>query len=277
MLILDLRAGAARPPSRSSRNDVIDSVDVLTGRSRASWPPEVRRQRRRCRTARPAMLLARVLTPQHDHRGRLPGGPGSVLIVDVGLDPVYEWDTDLEHAVDFACRVAGRDLTEAEWAAQFPRPALPADLPAGPDHPCTVTVPLSRLRHAPRHPPDVRRQPPQRGRPGRRAGEGRARQRLGRGGLRLRLAHADGLPRRQDRDRSRSASGILNIYSRTPGALLQTAAGLDNVSGGRAILGLGRQRAAGDRGLPRRALRQADGAHRARSSRSSAAASSASR
>ena len=34
-------------------------------------------------------------------------------------------------------------------------------------------------------------------------------------------------------------SGILNIYSRTPGALLQTAAGLDNVSEGRAILGLG--------------------------------------
>lgn len=34
-------------------------------------------------------------------------------------------------------------------------------------------------------------------------------------------------------------SGILNIYSRTPGALLQTAAGLDNVSQGRAILGLG--------------------------------------
>ncbi len=34
-------------------------------------------------------------------------------------------------------------------------------------------------------------------------------------------------------------SGIVNIYSRTPSALLQTAAGLDNVSGGRAILGLG--------------------------------------
>ena len=32
---------------------------------------------------------------------------------------------------------------------------------------------------------------------------------------------------------------ILNIYSRTPGALLQTAAGLDNVSGGRAVIGLG--------------------------------------
>jgi F420-dependent oxidoreductase-like protein len=34
-------------------------------------------------------------------------------------------------------------------------------------------------------------------------------------------------------------AGILNIYSRTPGALLQTAAGLDNVSGGRALIGLG--------------------------------------
>ncbi len=34
-------------------------------------------------------------------------------------------------------------------------------------------------------------------------------------------------------------AGILNVYSRTPSALLQTVAGLDNVSGGRAILGLG--------------------------------------
>ncbi len=34
-------------------------------------------------------------------------------------------------------------------------------------------------------------------------------------------------------------SAILNVYSRTAGALAQTVAGLDNVSGGRAILGLG--------------------------------------
>jgi F420-dependent oxidoreductase-like protein len=34
-------------------------------------------------------------------------------------------------------------------------------------------------------------------------------------------------------------SAILNVYSRTPGLLAMTAAGLDNVSGGRAILGLG--------------------------------------
>lgn len=34
-------------------------------------------------------------------------------------------------------------------------------------------------------------------------------------------------------------SAILNVFSRTPGAIAQTAAGLDNVSQGRAILGLG--------------------------------------
>ena len=40
-------------------------------------------------------------------------------------------------------------------------------------------------------------------------------------------------------ERVELCSGILNIFSRTPAALLQTAAGLDNVSGGRAAIGLG--------------------------------------
>jgi F420-dependent oxidoreductase-like protein len=40
-------------------------------------------------------------------------------------------------------------------------------------------------------------------------------------------------------ERLQIGSAILNIYSRTPALLVQTAAGLDNVSGGRAILGLG--------------------------------------
>ncbi|NYD40787.1 LLM class F420-dependent oxidoreductase [Nocardioides panaciterrulae] len=40
-------------------------------------------------------------------------------------------------------------------------------------------------------------------------------------------------------ERVEIGAGILNVYSRTPGALLQTAAGLDNVSGGRAVIGLG--------------------------------------
>ncbi len=40
-------------------------------------------------------------------------------------------------------------------------------------------------------------------------------------------------------ERVEIGAAILNIYSRTPALLAQTAAGLDNVSGGRAILGLG--------------------------------------
>lgn len=40
-------------------------------------------------------------------------------------------------------------------------------------------------------------------------------------------------------DRLEIGSAILNVFSRTPGAIAQTVAGLDNVSGGRAVLGLG--------------------------------------
>ena len=40
-------------------------------------------------------------------------------------------------------------------------------------------------------------------------------------------------------ERVELCAGILNIFSRTPAALLQTAAGLDNVSSGRAVIGLG--------------------------------------
>ncbi len=40
-------------------------------------------------------------------------------------------------------------------------------------------------------------------------------------------------------ERVEIGAAILNVYSRTPGTLIQTAAGLDNVSGGRAIIGLG--------------------------------------
>ena len=47
------------------------------------------------------------------------------------------------------------------------------------------------------------------------------------------------LPRRQDRARSRSAPGIINVFSRTATAIGQTAAGCDFVSDGRFILGLG--------------------------------------
>jgi len=40
-------------------------------------------------------------------------------------------------------------------------------------------------------------------------------------------------------ERVHIGSAILPLYSRTPALLAQTAAGLDHISGGRAILGLG--------------------------------------
>lgn len=33
---------------------------------------------------------------------------------------VYEWETDRDRALDFACQMAGRDLTRAEWAQYLP-------------------------------------------------------------------------------------------------------------------------------------------------------------
>jgi DNA-binding SARP family transcriptional activator/WD40 repeat protein len=42
---------------------------------------------------------------------------------------IYRWDTDLDRAIDFACRMAGRDLTEEEWQQYLPtqpyRPVCP--------------------------------------------------------------------------------------------------------------------------------------------------------
>ncbi len=32
---------------------------------------------------------------------------------------VYVWDTSLDHALEFACRLAGRDLTQVEWQESF--------------------------------------------------------------------------------------------------------------------------------------------------------------
>ena len=62
-------------------------------------------------------------------------------------------------------------------------------------------------------------------------------------------------------ERLQIAAGILNVFSRTPGAILQTAAGLDNVSARPGGARARRLRAAGDRGLPRPALRQAARPH----------------
>ncbi len=64
-------------------------------------------------------LLARVVTPQLVTEATFTGDGDTVLIAPLWGGAVMEWDTRPEHAVEFACRVAGRDFTEEEWSEQF--------------------------------------------------------------------------------------------------------------------------------------------------------------
>ena len=57
--------------------------------------------------------------------------------------------------------------------------------------------------------------------------------------------------------RIKLATGIVQLSARTPAATAMSAATLDALSGGRFTLGLGRVRAAGGRGLVRRAVPEA--------------------
>jgi len=63
--------------------------------------------------------VARIVTPRRYNNAEFAADGGSVIIAPLSGGPVYRWDTRLEAAVAFACRVAGRELTHAEWAQQF--------------------------------------------------------------------------------------------------------------------------------------------------------------
>ena len=65
-------------------------------------------------------LLAHVEIPQRPIAAEFGEDPDSVIVAPLWEGPVYEWDTRVDHAVEFACRVAGRDFTEAEWVDHFP-------------------------------------------------------------------------------------------------------------------------------------------------------------
>lgn len=118
VLVLDVDTGErVRPPvivSNTSLHDVAYSPDgsriVATGLG-----PSVT-----VLDAATGLAVARVVTPRAYVGGAGFGrDPGTILIAAEGSGPVYEWNTDVTHAVDFACRVAGRGFTEAEWSAQF--------------------------------------------------------------------------------------------------------------------------------------------------------------
>jgi len=54
-----------------------------------------------------------TLPDGHGGVGHFRPGTKDVTIMSTGN--VYTWDTSPEYAVEFACRIAGRDLTAEEW------------------------------------------------------------------------------------------------------------------------------------------------------------------
>jgi hypothetical protein len=71
------------------------------------------------REAESGRLVARVVTPTPLSLAQFLNDGLSVLIADQYGRSVYRWDTRPGYAVDFACRMAGRDITTAEWSDQF--------------------------------------------------------------------------------------------------------------------------------------------------------------
>ena len=64
-------------------------------------------------------LLSRVVTPQLVTETAFGSDPATILIAPLFGGAVYEWDTRGQRAVEFACRLAGRDFTEQEWTQEF--------------------------------------------------------------------------------------------------------------------------------------------------------------
>lgn len=56
------------------------------------------------------------------------------LIAPLWAGAVYEWDTRPAHAIQFACRIAGRDFTSTEWKEQFGSRSFQRTCPPGPQH-----------------------------------------------------------------------------------------------------------------------------------------------
>ena len=116
--LLDLRSGDWVSRPRGAHREYVVRVDwTPDGRTFATSGPE-----------------GRVILWSGDTGERLtsmrPGQPGSAtsleflsdghtLQIATELGEVYRWDTRLSHWIDFACRAAGRNLTQEEWVDAF--------------------------------------------------------------------------------------------------------------------------------------------------------------
>ena len=64
-------------------------------------------------------LLGSVLLPEKVVSAAAFGADVSTVVIASDNDGLYYWDTRTETAIEFACGLAGRDLTETEWRQTF--------------------------------------------------------------------------------------------------------------------------------------------------------------
>ncbi|WP_281280831.1 BTAD domain-containing putative transcriptional regulator [Nocardioides guangzhouensis] len=118
VLVLDTESGEPVRPPVVGHDGVVDSLAYSTDGERilttgadgsvSLWNGET------------GLQLAHVATPQHPIAAEFGEGTDSVIIAPLWEGPVYEWDTSTDYAITFACRLAGRDFTKAEWEEHFP-------------------------------------------------------------------------------------------------------------------------------------------------------------
>jgi WD40 repeat protein/DNA-binding SARP family transcriptional activator len=64
-------------------------------------------------------LLGSVLLPERVSSGADFGADAATVLIGTEYQSVYVWDTGLTRALDFACKIAGRDFTATEWREAF--------------------------------------------------------------------------------------------------------------------------------------------------------------
>ncbi|HKE68271.1 MAG TPA: hypothetical protein VKB55_03400, partial [Nocardioidaceae bacterium] len=64
-------------------------------------------------------LLAQIAPSNTPTEIGFESDPNHVLITPIPGGPVYQWNTRIDDAIAYACRMAGRDFTEEEWATEF--------------------------------------------------------------------------------------------------------------------------------------------------------------
>jgi hypothetical protein len=66
-----------------------------------------------------AALLGSVVVPHRTLAAADFLTDGRTVVIAAYDDGIYLWDTGVEHAIEQACRTAGRDLTTTEWRDNF--------------------------------------------------------------------------------------------------------------------------------------------------------------